>query len=60
MTTPFLQCTNSTTPNYNSIPVLNPNPDNLDKHEQEDWPPVKRFNQLREPLLEDTLEIAHP
>ena len=52
--------TNSSTPNYNSIPVLNPNPDNLDKHEQEDWPPVKRFNQLREPLLEDTLEIAHP
>ena len=52
--------TNSTTPNYNTIPVLNPNPDNWDKHEQEEWPPVKRFNQLREPLLEDTPEIAHP
>ena len=52
--------TNSSTPNYNTIPVINPNPDNLDEHEQEDWPPVKRFNQLREPLLEDTLEIAHP
>ena len=52
--------TNSTTPNYNTIPGLNPNPDNLGELDQEGWPPVKRFNQLREPLLEDTQEIAHP
>ena len=53
--------TNSTTPS--ALPGPNPNPDNLepgDNGEHGNWPPVARFNQLREPLLDDTPENAHP
>jgi len=53
--------TNSTTPN--ALPDLNPNLDNLDSSnncEHGNWPPVAQFNQLREPLIDDTPENAHP
>jgi len=55
---------NSTTPN--ALPNLNPNPDNLDNLDSSDncehgyWPPVVQFDQLREPLIDDTPENAHP
>ena len=53
-----LLATNSATPS--AISSLNPTPDNSDKDEYENWPPVKRFNQLREPLLEQAPETEHP
>ena len=53
-----LLATNSATPS--TISSLNPTPDNSDKDEYENWPPVKRFNRLREPLLEQAPETEHP
>ena len=53
-----LLITNSATPS--AISTLNPNQDDSDKDEYENWPPVKQFNHLREPLLEHAPEIAHP
>ena len=50
--------TNSTTPS--AISSMNLSSDNSDIDEYKNWPPVKRFNQLREPLLEHAPEIAHP
>jgi len=51
----------ATTPT--ALPDLNPNSDNLESSnngEHVNWPPVARFNQLREPLIDDTPENVHP